>query len=172
MSDLKDIHRAVHRALTAIFPEEAPESPLLRRAYADPPPPPPEEGRDALYYHLEPDAGPALTEISLNADGDTEVFRFLPARLILVFYGPRAERLARRCAAMLFLDGRDRPRGILRAAGVYPLPPPPAPLLSWEEWARRHRPRADLVLPLRLRLPERFHPPEPEGLASPPEILF
>ena len=100
--DLKELNRAVHRALAALFPpEEAPASPLLRQAYADSPPPPPEPDQDALYYHLEPDAGPALTEISLSRDGATEVFRFLPARLILVFYGPRAERLARRCAALL-----------------------------------------------------------------------
>ena len=172
---MEERYRAVHRALEAVplTPDagDPVEKPLrIRRAYADPVPPPPEPEGDVLYYHLEPGTGPGWTEESRREDGGPAFFRFAAWRLILVFYGPRAAELAERFAAMLFLDGRGRPRGILRAAGIYVLPGPRGPMLSWEEWQVRHRPRVDLELELRIRSRVEAPPLDPELAEVPPEI--
>ena len=168
-----ELHQAVFRALAAVpDPDAGTGTPplLIRQAYANPSPPPPEEGRNVLYYHLEPDAGAPVTEEFLSPDGNPVRFRFAPWILVLVFYGPRAERLAWRYFHLLFLDGAGKPRRILRAEGIYPLPRPSGPALVWEEWGKQHQPRADLVLPLRIAERETVRLPEPETVEVPPEV--
>ena len=148
------INHAIFGALAAALemdPEGTEASALIRRAYANPSPArpglsptrPTQDGA-AVYWHLVPDSGlPPLRE-----DLPGEGFRFVPCRLNITCYGAEAEALAWRVWQRLYEDGPGAPRRILREAGLYPVPRPPAPLLVWEEAGREHRPRADLTLRL------------------------
>lgn len=151
-----------------------PETSLrIRRAYANPAPPPPPEDQDIVYYHLLPGPEPSLTESRLLPDGSRSVFRFSPFLLNLVFYGPGAEENAWRVRRRLYAEDRpEDPRRILRRRGIFPVPHPPGPCLVWENWKERHRPRADLVIRLRLRIQETDSAPSGCGVEQPPEILI
>ena len=143
------INYAIFSALAAALgmdPEGTEASALIRRAYANPSPARSSPAPDAaaVYWHLVPDSGlPPLRE-----DLPGEGFRFVPCRLNITCYGAEAEALAWRVWQRLYDDGPGAPRRILREAGLYPMPRPPAPLLVWEEAGREHRPRADLTLQL------------------------
>ena len=165
---MRDLNRTVFAALAAAL-ELDPASPeaaaVLRRAFVHPAPPPPGEDADAVYYSLLPDPRtPVLTESEASGS-----FRFAPYLLRLVFYGPRAEELAWRVYRRIFADGFGQPRRILRAGGVRPVPRPDGPELVWEEWEKRHRPRADLTVSLRVSAPEPA--PEAPSVSVPPETV-
>lgn len=160
------IFRALSRGLELAG---AAESCLLRRAYRNPVPPPPQD-RDVLYYHLAPEGNSEWTETSLSPSGGPCLFRFLPFRLELAFYGPRAETLAWGIARRMLQDGPDAPRRILRAARIFLLPGPPSPREVWEIWQEAHRLRMDLTLRLRIAAAEADESPSSGLVESAPEV--
>ena len=164
---------AVFRALAAalgLSPDSAEAARMIRRAYTNPAPPPPAEGEDAVYFDLRPEGrAPDWTETGTR-DGCNRFFRLTPYRLQLVFYGPRAEDLAWRGFHRLFEDGWQRPRRILRGAGIYPLPRPSGPVPVREELEKYHRPRMDLSLEMRVAA-EITVPGREAAVAVPPEVL-
>lgn len=99
------------------------------------------------------------------------VSSFLPYRLTVICYGPDCERNAHKIRSFLYLDGSEHPRGILRKAGIYPVPRPPMPVLIDEEEGNLLRRRADLAVSLRVtdtlvRENRRF------GISEPPAVIL
>lgn len=162
---------AVFRALAAgmgLAPDSRQASRSLRRAYTDPAPPAAGPEERVLYFHMTPDAGaPVAGELS-HEQGRRRFFRMESWKLLLTFYGPGAEEAAWRMRSRLFLDGAGQPRALLRAAGIFPVPGPAAPMLVWEETALRRRARADLVVDMRVRVNDEAG--DEPGVACLPEI--
>ena len=79
------------------------------------------------------------------------VHRYLPYQLLIVCYGPSCEAYAHKIRSFLYLDGAGLPRQILRKAGIYPVPDPPAPLLLYEPEGSLWRRRADVAISLRVK---------------------
>ena len=129
---------------------------LIRQAYTEPEnSPQPARSADVIYWSLSPEQGsdPA-TYNETDAFGGSHkptVHRFLPYQLLIVCYGPSCEANARKIRAFLYVDGVNLPRGILRKAGIYPVPDPPAPQLLYEPEGSLWRRRADLTISLRVR---------------------
>ena len=167
-----DLHAAVFAALNLALNADRPagEKPVpIRRAFANPAPPPPPADQDVLYFHLIPE-GPLPPEETVSGPEALSLFRFAGWRLLLTFYGPRAEELAWKVRSRFFLDGCGNPRPLLRRRGVYPVPHPPAPVLIWEEWEKQHRPRADLILDLRAAVHTELSPDTSGSVTAAPEI--
>ena len=132
---------------------------LIHKAYAEPEnaPQPPRE-RDVIYYWIERDTA-TDDDFQTMASGrgwgsdlvNTEIRSYLAYKLVVVCYGPHAEEFAHRIRALIFLDGVRKPRGILRAAGIYPIPRPAQPEILREPAGGLWRKRADLVVSLRVR---------------------
>ncbi len=165
---------AVFRALAAalgLSPDSAEAARMIRRAYTNPAAPPPAEGKDAVYFDLRPEGRPPDWTETVTRDGHTRFFRLSPWRLHLVFYGPRAEALAWQVYHRLFEDGWQRPRRILRRAGIYPLPRPAGPVPVREELEKYHRPRMDLSLEMRVAAEITGPDGEVAAVAVPPEVL-
>lgn len=132
---------------------------LIHKAYAEPEnaPQPPRE-RDVIYYWVERDAATDDDFQAMVAGRgwgselvNMEIRSYLAYRLVVVCYGPHAEEFAHRIRALIFLDGVRKPRGILRAAGIYPIPRPAQPEIIREPVGGLWRKRADLVISLRIR---------------------
>ena len=159
-------------ACLGLAPDAAAASALIQQAYTEPEnaPRPPRE-RDVIYYYLETEEAfndrprqqaPAVWTLR-SRDGlrpaetapapelPAEIRSFLAYRLIIVCYGPHAEDHAHRIRALLYLDGAGKPRSLLRAAGIYPVPDPPQALILREPAGSLWRRRADLVISLRVR---------------------
>ena len=170
---MDSLHHAVYQALVSALrlcemPGRSPA--LIRRAYTNPAPPPPPESRNALYYHLQPEAGTPWMEEAMDSSGVLQLFRFSRWRLNLVFYGPDAEALASHVHHLIFLDGYGNPRAILRAAGIYPIPRSWGPSLVWEEREKQHRMRTDLSIPLSVAVNWSSAPDCSGKVSHPPEI--
>ena len=107
---------------------------LIRQAYTEPEnTPQPARTADVIYWSLSPEQGsdPVSyneTDASSGSHKPT-VHRFLAYQLLVVCYGPSCEANARKIRSFLYIDGTNLPRGILRKAGIYPVPDPPAPQL-------------------------------------------
>ncbi len=143
------IHRAVSVSL-GLSPSSSEASSRILRAYAAPPPPQAGRNMNLCFFDLSPDpSAPMHTEHRVK-NGTNVVFRFMPYTLTLVFYGPSAETDALTVRENLFVDGKDKPRSILRDAGLYPVPPVRPPSVLYEEEGSLYRKRADLVIPVRL----------------------
>ena len=149
--------RAVFRTLRAALGMNAEEGNRhLVRAYQDSPPVNPGPETNVCYYQLVTDAqGKIYTETTVNENVPC-VFEFVSGRLVMVFYGPDCERWARRCMEFLFLDGTGMPRQILREAGIFPVPNWYGPEVVYEESGKVWRKRADLVVPVRVRVNEEY----------------
>ena len=166
---------AVYAALCGclgLSPSSAAAASLIQQAYTEPEsaPRPPRE-RDVIYYYLETEDAyndrpqqqtPAVYTLRSydgllpsgsvsSASIPVEIRSFLAYRLLIVCYGPHAEDHAHRIRALLYLDGAGKPRSILRAAGIYPVPDPPQTLILREPAGSLWRRRADLVISLRVR---------------------
>ena len=157
-----EMNEAVFAALCAclgLAPGTDAANRLIHKAYIEPEnaPQPPRE-RDVIYYWIERDTatdddfqtmtsgrgwGSDLTEMEIRS--------YLAYKLVVVCYGPHAEEFAHRIRALIFLDGVRKPRGILRAAGIYPIPRPAQPEILREPVGGLWRKRADLVVSLRVR---------------------
>ena len=95
---------------------------------------------------------------------------FLAYRLHVICYGDRSEEYAHRIRSMLYLDEAGKPRAILRAAGIYPIPNPPEPLLLHEEANSLWRKRADLTISLRVT--DELSASQPAVTVKPETILY
>ena len=153
------MNETIFKALCACFglsPSSEQALSLIRQAYTEPEnSPQPARSADVIYWSLAPEEGedPASyneTDASGGSHKPT-VHRFLPYQLLIVCYGPSCEANARKIRAFLYVDGVNLPRGILRKAGIYPVPDPPAPQLLYEPEGSLWRRRADLTISLRVR---------------------
>ena len=129
---------------------------LIRQAYTEPENnPQPARNTDVIYWSISPEQGndPASYNETAAASGSHKptVHRFLAYQLLVVCYGPSCEANARKIRGFLYIDGVNLPRGILRKAGIYPVPDPPAPQVMYEPEGSLWRRRADLVISLRVR---------------------
>ena len=147
--------RAAFRALrAALGMNETEGSRHLVRAYQDAPPVNPGPGMNVCYYQIVTEAqGKGYSETAVEGNVPC-VFEFFPGRLVMVFYGPDCERWARRCMEFLFLDGKGMPRQILREAGIFPVPNGYGASVVYEDSGKVWRKRADLVVPVRVRVNE------------------
>ena len=149
--------RAVFRALrAALGMNEAEGNRHLVRAYQDALPVNPGPEMNVCYYQIVTEAqGKGYSETTVEGNVPS-VFEFFPGRLVMVFYGPDSERWARRCMEFLFLDGKGMPRQILREVGIFPVPNWYGPEVVYEESGKVWRKRADLVVPVRVRVNEEY----------------
>ncbi len=151
---------AIFKALCAcleIQPSSADASALIRPFPNDPEsPPPPSRSTNVIYYDIRPEEAPDAGYQTFTSSDPTassvkpSVSSFLPYKLILICYGPDCEQYAHRIRSFLFLDGSGYPRGILRQAGIYPVPRPQMPVLLDEYEGNLLRRRADLTIELRV----------------------
>ena len=155
------MNETVFKALCAclgLSPSSAQALSLIRQAYTDPEnTPQPARTADVIYWSLSPEQGtdPASYNETAASSGSHKptshkptVHRYLPYQLLIVCYGPGCEAYAHKIRSFLYLDGAGLPRQILRKAGIYPVPDPPAPQLLYEPEGSLWRRRADLTIPL------------------------
>ena len=150
------MNETVFKALCAclgLSPSSAQALSLIRQAYTDPENiPQPARTADVIYWSLSPEQGtdPASYNETAAASGSHKptVHRFLAYQLLVVCYGPGCEAYAHKIRSFLYLDGAGLPRQILRKAGIYPVPDPPAPQLLYEPEGSLWRRRVDLTIPL------------------------
>jgi len=155
-----EMNKAIYQALCAclgLSPDTAAASSLIWRAYAEPEnAPQPPRDRNVIYYSLLQENGDPLPQSWQLSSGSSPAavpvaaHNTLSYRLIIVCYGPDAEKHALRIRALLFLDGAGKPRSILRAANIFPVPNPPQPELLWEQEGSLWRRRADLTVSIRV----------------------
>ena len=126
-------------ACLGLGPGTAAAGTLICPACAEPgPAPQAPRNRNVIYYSLlRDDRGEERpqTIVYKGRDGTekpAEIRSFLAYRLLVVCYGPDAEKHAHRIRATLYADGAGEPRSILRKAGIYPVPRPEQPLLLTE----------------------------------------
>ena len=145
-----------HCACFGLSPSSEQALSLIRQAYTEPENAPrPARSTDVIYWSLSPEAGPDPAMYNAESSGSGShtpiVSRFLPYQLLVVCYGPGCLGYAHKIRSFLFLDGTNCPRKILRDAGIYPVPDPPAPQLLYEPEGSLWRRRADLTVSLRVR---------------------
>ena len=159
ISESDAFHTAIFDALCACLDLSAEEGiKLIHEAYAEPENVPrPPRNRNVIYWTVLQDLStdPVSVEYtSGNAAGGSHVplvSTTLKYQLVIVCYGPACEENAMCIRSMLYLDGAGFPRQILRAAGIYPVPDPPQPVLLHEEEGSLWRKRADLTIQIRVR---------------------
>ena len=88
-------------------------------------------------------------ETAVDASFAPVVASFAAWKLQVICYGPHAPTNARQIRALLYVDGTNMPRCILRKAGIRPIPDPPEPLLLHEPEGSLWRLRCDLMIQLR-----------------------
>ena len=175
------MNAAIFQSLCAcleLSPSSAEASALIRPFPNDPEnPPAPSRSTNVIYYDIRPEPAPDAGYQTFTASDPTatsakpSVSSFLPYQLLLICYGPACEQNAMRIRSFLYLDGSGYPRGILRKAGIYPLPRPPMPVLLYEEEGGLLRRRADLAISLRVRdtlIRENRQP----GISQPPVVII
>ena len=175
----EQIRAVVRSALCACFalaPASDSALSFLREAYTDPENVPrPARSADVCYWSLSPDEGegPAsYGEADAGAGSHAAVVnRFLPYQLLVVCYGPGCEANAHRVRSFLYLDGSGFPRQILRKAGIYPVPDPPAVDLLYEPEGSLWRRRADVRIPLRIRDSQAYENRR-SAIQSAPAVIF
>ena len=153
------MNNVIYNALCAclnLAPNSEQALSLIRQAYTEPEnSPQPARSADVIYWSLSPEQGsdPATYNETAASSGSHKptVHRFLAYQLLIVCYGPSCEANARKIRAFLYIDGANLPRGILRKAGVYPVPDPPAPQVMYEPEGSLWRRRADLTISLRIK---------------------
>ena len=149
---------------------------LIRQAYTEPEnSPQPVRSADVIYWSLSPEQGRDTTSYSETAASSGShkptVHRYLPYQLLIVCYGPGCEAYAHKIRSFLYLDGAGLPRQILRKAGIYPVPDPPAPQLLYEPEGSLWRKRADLIIPLRIK-DTLIYSANRNAITTPPTIII
>jgi len=172
---------AIYQALCAclgLSPSSDAASTLIRQAYDEPENAPrPPRSADVIYYTAEPDGAgeeppPAYAAENPSSSSHTPtVTSFSAYRLLITCYGPNAESNARKIRALLYIDGANFPRGILRKSGLYPVPNPPEVLLLHEPEGSLWRRRADLTIQLHL-LEIQTHPNRRNAVTVAPAITI
>lgn len=174
-------NNAIFQALCAcleLLPSSAEASALIRPFPNDPESPPaPPRSTNVIYYDVAPESVPDAGYQTFTAADPTvsssrpAVSAFLPYRLTVICYGPDCSGNAHRIRSFLYLDGSGYPRGILRKAGIFPVPRPPMPVVLDETEGSLLRRRADLTVSLRvadtlLRTGRQY------GIAEPPAVIL
>ena len=171
---------ALFSALCACFglaPSSPEASALIREAYQEPENAPrPPRSANVVYYSVFPDDAPEpppeyTAENPERASHVPAVSFFSACRLQIVCYGPQALANARTIRAFLYADGPGMPRAILRKAGLYPVPPPPEPVLLHEPEGSLWRARADLAVSLRAAEKETYAGRRGAVAAAPAVVL-
>ena len=158
-SNENEFQQTIHNALSAclgLAPSSEQALALIRQAYTEPENnPQPARTADVIYWSLAPEEAenPASYNETAASAGTHKptVYRYLAYQLLIVCYGPGCEAYAHKIRSFLYLDGAGLPRQILRKAGIYPVPDPPASQLLYEPEGSLWRRRADLTIPLRVR---------------------
>ena len=192
------IHNALCSCL-GLSPSSEQALALIRQAYAEPENnPQPARTADVIYWSLSPEESedsasygiadsnvrdgsvvPAVHVTSRtvpsfrSAVGSHKpiVHRYLAYQLLIVCYGPGCEAYAHKIRSFLYLDGAGLPRKILRKAGIYPVPDPPAPQILYEPEGSLWRRRADLTIPLRVR-DDLVYSVSRGAITSPPAVIL
>ena len=149
---------------------------MIRQAYTEPEnSPQPARTADVIYWSLSSEEGsdPASYNETAAGSGNHQptVHRFLAYQLLVVCYGPSCEANARKIRAFLYIDGANLPRGILRKAGIYPVPDPPAPQVMYEPEGSLWRRRADLTISLRIK-DTLIYSTNRNAINSPPAVVI
>ena len=153
------MNETIFKALCAclgLSPSSAQALSLIRQAYTEPEnTPQPARSADVIYWSISPEQGtdPASYNETAASSGSHKptVHHCLPYQLLIVCYGPGCEAYAHKLRSFRYLDGAGLPRQILRKAGIYPVPDPPAPQLLYEPEGSLWRRRADLTISLRIK---------------------
>ena len=143
ISESSAFHTAIFDSLCACLNLTVAEGvKLIHEAYAEPENDPrPSRNKNVIYWTVlqDPASDPVSTEWNneLRTSGThvPTVSTTVKYNLVIVCYGPACEEYVSRIRHMLYLDGRGFPRQILRNAGIYPVPDPPAAFAA----ARRRR---------------------------------
>ena len=178
-SNESEFQLAIHNALCSclgLSPSSEQALSLIRQAYTEPEnSPQPARSADVIYWSLSPEEGsdPATYNETAASSGSHKptVHRFLAYQLLVVCYGPSCEANARKIRSFMYIDGANLPRGILRKAGIYPVPDPPAPQLLYEPEGSLWRRRADLTIPLRVR-DDLVYSVSRGAITSPPAVII
>ena len=173
------MNNVIYNALCAclnLAPNSEQALSLIRQAYTEPEnSPQPARSADVIYWSLSPEQGsdPATYNETAASSGSHKptVHRFLAYQLLIVCYGPSCEVNARKIRAFLYIDGANLPRGILRKAGVYPVPDPPAPQVMYEPEGSLWRRRADVVISLRIK-DTLIYSTNRNAINSPPAVVI
>ncbi len=171
---------AVRQALCACFglqPDSDQALSFIRRSYEEPEVNPvPARSTDVVYWDVSPDYGsdPAYYGTAAAQSPGSRlpsVERFLPWQLVVVCYGPGASVNAGIIRSLIFVDGANQPRSILRKAGVYPVPDPAPVELLYEPEGSLWRRRADVRIQFRA-LSSVSSPVPVNAITSAPAIIF
>ena len=177
LPDDPTLSRVLFRALSVSLGLSVSDAPAhLFPAYGIPPP---QSSRQTnlCFFHLTPDVALPMDTEYFFALSRTDIFRYIPCTLSLVFYGPDSESWALRCRDHLYLDGFNLPLSLLRQAGMYLCPPVSPPAVSWEETGSLFRKRTDLSLSVWVRdnsddPASREGSPSADPIESAPEVLI
>ncbi len=151
LGDEESIHRAIFQALAItldLSPRSNEASRMILRSWGERQPPQVSRDRNLVFYDLAPDRYVGMYTERSVVDHLNAVYRFMPFQLSIVIYGPGCLSLALRIRENLYVDGKSRPLGILRDAGIYPQPVRHPPAVLYEEEGGLYRKRTDLVLPV------------------------
>ena len=134
-------------------PESQEASEMIIPAYQEPENAPrPSRKKDLVYYYLiTDDVEEARFQTEEIRNRKMKVSAFPGYQLVIICYGPHCLENAHTIRYFLYLDGKGMPRGIMRKHGIYPIPSPGLPAVSWEEDGSLWRKRADLTVQLRKR---------------------
>ena len=103
--------------------------------------------KDIIFYWEEPAPGALVVpQEYANMFPKFSMYNFPEHLLHVTCYGPNAVENAKKIRALLFLDGANCPRRILRQEGIYPVPEPDNPVQSFEQEGSLWRKRADLTV--------------------------
>ena len=169
------MNETIHNALCAclgLTPDSPQALAMVRQAYTEPENSPrPARSMDVVYWSLSPEGGerPVSYDLLGPFGHNPVVHRYLPYQLLVVCYGPGCEANAQKIRSFLYVDGAGFPRQILRKAGIYPVPDPPAIQLLYEPEGSLWRRRADAVISLRIR-ETLVHPVKRGAIQSAPTI--
>lgn len=145
----QEINRAIFLALAASLnmnPASPEASKTILRSWGTRQPPQSPRADNLIFYDFSPDPDARMYTERTIVNNISGIYRFIPCRLSLIFYGASSAIHAFRVRDNLFLDGTDKPRGILRKAGIYPTPTIRALSTFHEEENGFYRKRADLVI--------------------------
>ena len=153
------MNETIFKALCAclgLAPDSEQALGMIREAYTEPEnSPQAARNTDVIYWSISPEQERETasygTEVGGGFGHKPTVHRFSGSQLLVVCYGPSCESNARKIRGFLYIDGVNLPRGILRKAGIYPVPDPPAPQVMYEPEGSLWRRRADVVISLRVR---------------------
>ena len=127
--------------------------------------------KDIIFYWEEPAPGALVVpQEYANMFPKFSMYNFPEHLLHVTCYGPNAVENAKKIRALLFLDGANCPRRILRQEGIYPVPEPDGPVQSFEQEGSLWRKRADLTVSLRVR--EELQGHSRNAIVTAPAVIF